>query len=62
MARILYDNRVKFLKDLFSIVLYTNMAAMTSSENRLDNNTNFGVGAGRGVGGCTVDLLILCCA
>ena len=33
MARILHNNRVKFPKDFFSIVLYTNMAAMTSSEN-----------------------------
>ena len=35
MARILHNNRVKFPKDFFSIVLYTNMAAMTSSENHL---------------------------
>ena len=35
MARILHNNRVKFSKDFFSIVLYTNMAAMTSSENHL---------------------------
>ena len=35
MARILHNNRVKFPKDFFSIVLCTNMAAMTSSENHL---------------------------
>ena len=35
MARILHNNRVKFPKDFFSIVLSTNMAAMTSSENHL---------------------------
>ena len=35
MARILHNNGVKFPKDFFSIVMSTNMAAMTSSENHL---------------------------
>ena len=29
----LYNNRVKFLKDIYCIVLYTNMAAVTSDAN-----------------------------
>jgi len=35
MAHILHINTAKFPKDLFSFVLYTNMAAMTSGENHL---------------------------
>ena len=46
MARILHNNRVKFSKDFFSIVLYTNMAAMTSSENHLEIPTRCMVYAG----------------
>ena len=34
VAQVLHNNRIKFLKDFFAIVLHNNMAAVTSSENR----------------------------
>ena len=34
MAQVLHNNRIKFPKDIFAPVLYTNMAAVISRENR----------------------------
>ena len=34
VAHVLHNNRIKFPKDFLAIVLYTNMAAVTSHENR----------------------------
>ena len=33
MAQVLHNNRIKFPKDIFALVLYTNMAAVISREN-----------------------------
>ena len=41
MAHVLRYNRIKFPKDFFSIVLYSNMAAVTSGENHLYNACGF---------------------
>ena len=34
MAQVLHNNRIKFPKDIFALVLYTNMATVISRENR----------------------------
>ena len=34
MAQVLHNNRIKFPTDIFALVLYSNMAAVISRENR----------------------------